>query len=135
MYLQSINSIKHLYSYLVDACSTCRTISNWHHVTDRLEVKVSTSLLVSAEFAKFVALICAYSVSPLMSPILAGVFGAVIQDSKLTMKGVRHEAQVEGIVMLVFRRSSIPINLNPFQTLLYAFLISPNSLSRLQYVH
>ena len=34
------------------------------------------------------------AVSPLMSPILAGVFGAVIQDSKLTMKGVRHEAQV-----------------------------------------
>jgi hypothetical protein len=54
-----------------------------------------------------------------MSPILAGVFGAVIQDSKLTMKGVRHEAQVEGVVM----PSSVQINLNPFQTLLYAFLI------------
>jgi hypothetical protein len=46
-----------------------------------------------------------------MSPILAGVFGAVIQDSKLTMKGVRHEAQVEGVVMLVSLPSSVPINL------------------------
>jgi hypothetical protein len=59
-----------------------------------------------------------------MSPILAGVFGAVIQDSKLTMKGVRHEAQVEGVVMLVSLPSSLPINLNPFQNLLYAFLIA-----------
>jgi hypothetical protein len=63
-------------------------------------------------------------VSPLMSPILAGVFGAVIQDSKLTMKGVRHEAQVEGVVMLVSLPSSVPIKLNPFQTFLNAFLIA-----------
>jgi hypothetical protein len=56
-----------------------------------------------------------------MSPILAGVFGAVIQDSKLTMKGVRHEAQVEGVVMLVSMSSSVPVNLNPFQTLCVSF--------------
>lgn len=48
-----------------------------------------------------VTLVASMLVSPLMSPILAGVFGAVIQDSKLTMKGVRHEAQALLICILV----------------------------------
>jgi uncharacterized membrane protein len=36
-------------------------------------------------------------VSPLMGPILAGVFGAVIRDRHLTMKGIIHETQESNI--------------------------------------
>ena len=38
-----------------------------------------------------VVLVASMLVSPLMGPILAGIFGGVIQDSKLSWSGVRHE--------------------------------------------
>jgi len=40
-----------------------------------------------------VILVASMLVSPIMGPILAGVFGAVIQDRKLAIKGVIHESQ------------------------------------------
>jgi len=38
-----------------------------------------------------VVLVASMLVSPLMGPILAGIFGGVIQDRKLAWRGVRHE--------------------------------------------
>ena len=48
-----------------------------------------------------VVLVASMLVSPLMGPILAGVFGAVIQDKKLAMKGVKHETQALLICIVV----------------------------------
>ena len=44
-----------------------------------------------------VILVASMLVSPLMGPILAGVFGAVIRDRHLTMKGIIHETQESNI--------------------------------------
>merc|ERR1719187_973688 len=38
-------------------------------------------------------------VSPLMGPILAGIFGVVVQDWQLTFKGIRHETEALLIVI------------------------------------
>jgi len=40
-----------------------------------------------------VVLVASMLVSPLMGPILAGIFGGVIQDQKLTRKGIIHETE------------------------------------------
>ena len=39
-----------------------------------------------------VVLVASMLVSPLMGPILAGIFGGTIQDTQLTWSGIRHEA-------------------------------------------
>lgn len=40
-----------------------------------------------------VVLVASMLVSPLMGPILAGIFGAVVRDKHLTWKGIRHETE------------------------------------------
>jgi len=48
-----------------------------------------------------VVLVASMLVSPLMGPILAGVFGAVIQDRNMALKGVKHETQALLICIVV----------------------------------
>jgi len=48
-----------------------------------------------------VVLVASMLVSPLMGPLLAGIFGAVIEDKRLAMNGVKHETQALLICILV----------------------------------
>lgn len=48
-----------------------------------------------------VVLVASMLVSPLMGPILAGIFGGVVQDNSLTWKGIRHEAEALMICILI----------------------------------
>jgi len=48
-----------------------------------------------------VVLVASMLVSPLMGPLLAGIFGAVIQDKHLAMNGVKHETQALLICIVV----------------------------------
>ena len=41
------------------------------------------------------------SVSPLMGPILAGIFGGAVRDSHLTWSGIRHEVYALMICILI----------------------------------
>ena len=40
-----------------------------------------------------VVLVASMLVSPLMGPILAGIFGGTVQDRHMTMSGIRHEVK------------------------------------------
>ena len=57
-----------------------------------------------------VILVASMLVSPLMGPILAGVFGAVIRDRHLTMKGIIHETQESNIKFNFLPSTSIIIS-------------------------
>jgi len=48
-----------------------------------------------------VVLVASMLVSPLMGPILAGIFGGTVQDRKMTLSGIRHEVYALMICIMI----------------------------------